>query len=104
MILERIGLSNRFEVCVDGNQARFGKPNPEIFLKAAEQLTLRPTECLVIEDGLPGIKAACAAKMTVIGVGTAAQDKGAHYHFPDLAKISIATLSKILAGGHESND
>ena len=44
-----------------------GKPAPDVFLLAAEKMGYKPSECLVIEDSVPGVKAAKAAGMTVYG-------------------------------------
>ena len=92
LILERIGLSECFDACVDGNQVSCGKPNPEIFLKAAQMLGLSPLDCLVIEDGKPGIEAARAAGMKVVGVGRAVQGDTNSLTLPDLSAVDIDTL------------
>ena len=47
-------------------QVKHGKPEPDLFLFAAQQMNAKPDECLVIEDSLPGLKAAIAAGMTPI--------------------------------------
>ncbi|MFW2489050.1 HAD family hydrolase [Clostridium chromiireducens] len=57
-----------FDDIVCGDDIKFGKPNPEIFLKAAQKLSVDPGKCLVIEDSPAGIKAAFNAKMTGIHV------------------------------------
>ncbi len=54
---------------MDGNQVSQAKPNPEIFLRAAEGLGLPPTGCNVFEDAAAGIAAAHRAGMGAIGVG-----------------------------------
>lgn len=56
----------RFEVIVGGDMVTKGKPNPDIFLKAAELLELSPAECIVVEDSPAGIRAACAAGMKAV--------------------------------------
>jgi HAD superfamily hydrolase (TIGR01509 family) len=48
-------------------QVENGKPAPDLFLFAAEQMGVPPARCLVIEDSVPGITGACAAGMTVFG-------------------------------------
>lgn len=68
IILRQIGLSGTFDVVVDGNQITRGKPDPEVFLKAATKLDLKPENCLVIEDAQSGINAAKSAGMKTIGV------------------------------------
>jgi HAD superfamily hydrolase (TIGR01509 family) len=48
-------------------QVARGKPAPDLFLFAAEQMKARPSRCLVIEDSVPGVTGGCAAGMTVLG-------------------------------------
>ena len=55
-----------FEVVVGGDMITKGKPNPDIFLKAAELLGLQPQECIVVEDSPAGIRAAYAAGMKAV--------------------------------------
>ncbi|MBQ3802407.1 MAG: HAD family phosphatase [Oscillospiraceae bacterium] len=62
------GLRDCFTVVVGGDQAQRSKPNPDIFLKAAELLGEMPENCVVIEDSFNGIRAAKAAGMTAIMV------------------------------------
>jgi beta-phosphoglucomutase-like phosphatase (HAD superfamily) len=67
--LETLGtLVERFDALVTGDMVRHGKPAPDIFLLAAEQLGVTPDECLVLEDSEAGISAAHAAGMRVICV------------------------------------
>ncbi|MGB9614462.1 MAG: beta-phosphoglucomutase [Fervidobacterium sp.] len=68
-ILDRIALANFFDVVIDGNKISKAKPDPEVFLKAAEELNVPPYECCVFEDAVAGIQAAKKAGMKVIGVG-----------------------------------
>ncbi|AFG35657.1 beta-phosphoglucomutase [Fervidobacterium pennivorans subsp. shakshaketiis] len=68
-ILERIGLKDFFDAIIDGTKISKAKPDPEIFLKAAEEMDVRPEECCVFEDAVAGIQAAKSAGMKVIGVG-----------------------------------
>lgn len=62
------GLIGYFSAIVGGEQAQRSKPNPDIFLKAAELLEEKPENCVVIEDSFNGIRAAKAAGMTAIMV------------------------------------
>ena len=62
------GLLPFFDRIVGGDRVGRSKPNPDIFLKAAEALGETPERCLVIEDSFNGIRAAKAAEMTVIMV------------------------------------
>ena len=64
--LDLADLLHRFETIVTGDQVSRGKPDPELFLLAAERLGCRPGDCAVLEDSGPGIRAARAAGMTAI--------------------------------------
>lgn len=59
--LSQVGLVDQFDKLVSGHMVEKGKPEPDIYLYAAEQLGLKPEECLVLEDSPTGIKAAYAA-------------------------------------------
>lgn len=89
-ILEQIGLGDFFDAVSDGTMISKSKPDPEVFLKAAEFLGLKPEECLVVEDAVSGVDAAHAAGMSAAAVGDAA---GKHYgnynleHFSELLNI-----------------
>jgi len=69
IILARIGLSEAFDSIVDGNRVVNAKPDPEVFLKAAADLELEPSDCLVFEDAIAGVEAAHNGGMKCIGVG-----------------------------------
>ncbi|SHE48866.1 MULTISPECIES: beta-phosphoglucomutase [Caloramator] len=69
-ILKNINLLPYFDAVIDGTKVANAKPDPEVFLKAAEELKLKPEECCVFEDAVAGIEAARRANMKVIGVGS----------------------------------
>lgn len=71
IILARVGLMNAFDEISDGNNIEKSKPDPEVFLKAAHFLQLKPEECAVIEDAYAGIDAAKAGGMTAVAIGDA---------------------------------
>jgi HAD superfamily hydrolase (TIGR01509 family) len=68
--LDRAGLREFFAAIVDGNQVARAKPDPEIYLRLAQQFGVAPGECLVFEDSVAGVTAARAAGMRVVGVDT----------------------------------
>lgn len=68
-ILEQVGMLDAFEVIMDGTKITKAKPDPEVFLKAAEALGLSPEHSLVFEDAEKGVLAAKNAGMRVVGVG-----------------------------------
>ena len=75
-ILSRIGLGDYFDAVSDGTNISRSKPDPEVFLKAAEFLGVEPTRCVVVEDAVAGIEAGEAAGMYTVAIGDAA-DQGA---------------------------
>lgn len=64
--LELAGIAQYFDVVVSGQEVVYGKPEPDIFLLAAERLGLSPMDCYVFEDGINGAKAGLAAGCTTI--------------------------------------
>ena len=66
--LDRHQLTGFFEVVVTGEQVDHGKPAPDIYLYAAHKLGILADACLVVEDALPGVTAAKAAKMRVAAI------------------------------------
>lgn len=71
-ILERIGLGDYFDAVSDGTNISRSKPDPEVFLKAAEFLGMPTADCLVVEDAVSGVEAAHNAGMAAASVGDAA--------------------------------
>lgn len=68
LLLEKIGLLESFDAIVGGDQVANGKPAPDIFLKAAKALDVKPSECVVLEDSNAGLNGAKAAGMKVVMV------------------------------------
>ncbi|MEM7084535.1 MAG: beta-phosphoglucomutase [Bacteroidota bacterium] len=95
-ILKEVGLLHVFEVIVDGTNVSKAKPNPEVFLKAAEQMKMEPERCIVFEDAVAGIEAANTAGMLSIGIGRAEILHKADYVFKDFTEISDTFLTQII--------
>lgn len=70
VVLTRIGLQKNFTVIVSSEDVVHGKPDPDVFLKAAERLEMAPEHCVVFEDAHVGIEAAHAAGMKAVAVAT----------------------------------
>ena len=90
LILERIGLDGFFDAVSDGNNITRSKPDPQVFLMAADMLKLDPSVCLVVEDAVAGLQAAAAGGFDSAGLGPAAQSGQATYSlrtFRDLLPI-----------------
>jgi len=94
-ILERVELLGLFDVIVDGNEVSKAKPDPEVFLKGAQQLNVEPGHCVVFEDSLAGIQAANIAGMLSIGIGKKEILSEANYVFSDFTEISIEFIDKL---------
>lgn len=78
-ILERLGLGDYFDAVSDGTNIVKSKPDPEVFLKAAEFLGIEPGRCLVVEDARAGIQAAKRGGFDGAGLGEAGDEKEADY-------------------------
>lgn len=89
-ILRQIGLENFFDVVSDGNNITRSKPDPEVFLYAADKLGLSPDSCFVVEDAIAGIHAATAGGFKSVAFGAAVAETPADYHiqrFSDLLNL-----------------
>lgn len=89
-ILKNIGLEGFFDAVSDGTNISRSKPDPEVFLCAAEYLGEEPSECLVVEDADAGIIAAKRGNMSAAGIGSAEEHKDADFKlesFKDLIEI-----------------
>lgn len=66
--LTRVGIFNRFDKIICATMVEFGKPRPDIYVYAAEQLGLAPSECMALEDSPNGVKSAAAAGCVTVMV------------------------------------
>ncbi len=71
MILQQLGLGSFFDAVSDGNNITHSKPDPEVFVKAAQMLGIRVESCIVVEDAVSGAEAGHRAGMKVACVGDA---------------------------------
>lgn len=86
-ILEKIGLFSAFDAIADGTNITKSKPDPEVFLKAAELLWELPEHCLVVEDAEAGIQAAKSAGMKAAAVGAAISCEQADYRWNNIVEL-----------------
>lgn len=96
IILKKLKLIKDFDAVVDGNNVSESKPNPEVFLLAAEELNVTPQDCVVFEDSVAGVKAANEAGMMSIGIGDEKVLKEADYVFTDFTKISNQFMTELI--------
>ena len=95
-VLKVIGINHMFDAIVDGNQIRESKPDPEVFLIAAERIGLRPNECVVFEDAFSGIEAANAGGFVSVGIGKAEVLNNTSIVFSSLAEVTLDVLNEKL--------
>ena len=96
-ILEKTNLIQYFDIIIDGNKISKGKPDPEVFLKGAEECGCLPTKCIVFEDAIAGVKAGKNAGMKVVGLGDASILTEADVVYPTLEGIKLQDLLNQLA-------
>ena len=87
LIVEKLGIEKFFDVIVDGNQISHSKPDPEVFLLAAEKLHQKPSDCLVVEDAEAGVKAALNGGFLVAGIGPAKDCPNVNYPLLSLSQL-----------------
>ena len=87
MILESLGIQDKFKAIICGDDVEKGKPHPDIYLKAAERLGINPKDCIAIEDATNGIKSAKAAGMKVIAY------RDPKHNVQDLSKADLIIKS-----------
>ena len=76
LCMEKLGVKARMGAVVTGMDVTRGKPDPLVFLTAAQRLGVDPRWCAVVEDAVPGVEAASRAGMTSIGLtGTATREE-----------------------------
>jgi beta-phosphoglucomutase len=105
LIVQLTGTTAFFQAVVSMEDTTRGKPDPEVFLKAADKLAVPPKQCLVIEDAPAGIQAARAGSMRAIAVTFIGhhepqilQQAGADLIVPSLEQVSAQTISTLLQG------
>lgn len=91
LILKQVDLYRYFDAISDGTNITKSKPNPEVFIKAAEFLEVEPCDCIVVEDAYVGIDAAISAGMLGIGIGDAS-----HYEKADFRIKSFIQIEELL--------
>jgi beta-phosphoglucomutase len=95
MILERVGINNLFDAVADGNNVHKAKPDPEVFIKAAEMVDVVKERCAVFEDASAGVEAALTAGMICIGIGEKNVLKDAHLIIKGLYEMDLNKLTDL---------
>ena len=94
-ILNQLKLKDYFEVVIDGTKVSKAKPDPEVFLKGAKELKVKPEECIVFEDAEAGIEAAINGGFKCVGIGSPENLGKADYVTEGFEKISFKKLTEL---------
>jgi sugar-phosphatase len=92
-VVAQLGLDGVFEVMHSAEDEEYGKPHPAVYLAAARRLGVRPTACLAIEDSLPGVLAAKAARMRCVAVPESGVRGDPRFALADATIDSLAELT-----------
>ncbi|GAB3494578.1 beta-phosphoglucomutase family hydrolase [Spirosoma knui] len=99
--LDGLQLRPYFDTVVDASMVQRGKPDPEIYLKAAERLGLEPVQCVVFEDAFAGIEAGLRAGMNVVALATThtreeLADSGASLIIDNFEGLTVDAISRLV--------
>jgi beta-phosphoglucomutase len=95
-ILEKVKILHLFDAIVDGNDVTNAKPDPEVFLRAAQLVGASNENAIVFEDSVAGIQAANIANMTSVGIGDPTILNEAKYNFKDFTFMDASFVETLL--------
>lgn len=96
-LLERLNLTSYFQKVVDPASLKRGKPDPEIFLRAAEEISCLPEECVGFEDAQAGIEALVAAKIFAVGIGDTDLLGNANVVYSSTSELDLSEILRLVA-------
>jgi len=94
-ILKKVGIAHFFNAIIDGNKVSKPKPDPEVFLKGAEELGTPAENCVVFEDAMAGIEAAHNGGMKAVGIGSPQVLTEADLVVSGLDKMTLEKLKEV---------
>jgi len=94
-ILQKVDMVNMFDAIIDGNKVSKAKPDPEVFLKGAQELDVQPADCVIFEDAIAGVEAAVNGGMKVVGIGSPEVLKGANMVVSGLHEMNLDKLQQL---------
>ena len=97
VVLEGVGIIDRFAAIADGNCYERGKPHPDVFWTGADMVSAATNECIVVEDAAAGITAALDGGFVALGMGHPELLAHAHHLINDLSDVDVASLRDIHA-------
>lgn len=95
LILDALQLTHSFSAIVDGNEVTKAKPDPEVFLIAAQKLGFKPEKCIVVEDSKAGIEAANAVNMVSVAIGDPIVLSEADYILSSTKELTFEFIQQI---------
>ncbi len=95
-ILEKVKVMHLFDAIVDGNDVTNAKPDPEVFVRAAQLLNVSNENAIVFEDAVAGVQAANIAHMISIGIGDSKILHEAKYNFKDFTFIDVSFIKALM--------
>lgn len=100
IVFRKTGIHTCFDLIVDAQMVKHGKPDPECYLMAAQMLGVEPAECLVFEDAPSGVLAGKAAGMRVVNIPSPYVKgdpdlKKADFHFESIQDITLDWLESL---------
>jgi len=101
LVLDPLGIRSYFDVIQDTTGLRHSKPHPEVYLRALQRLGQQPSNCIVFEDSLAGIRSARAASLPVVAITTGHDaetliNEGACLAIPNFRAVSPAGLIDLM--------
>lgn len=96
LVLKKLGLGDYFPKSVDPATLKHGKPDPEIFRRGAEILSLDPAACIGIEDAAAGVQSINGAGETSVGIGDPKILAAADINFTETAQLSLDNIKAAL--------
>ena len=103
-VIDALGIRSFFDCIVDVRKIKKGKPDPEIFLTAADQLKVKPYACVAIEDGEAGIKAINQTDMVSIGVGKHLREEDVNFRVYSTADLHVKTIKEVFEKARKGTD
>ncbi|MGL2965069.1 beta-phosphoglucomutase [Flavobacterium sp. XGLA_31] len=95
-ILEKVKILHLFDAIVDGNDVTNAKPDPEVFLRAAQLVNAKNEDAIVFEDSVAGIQAANIANMISVGIGDDKILHEAKYNFKDFTFMDTSFIEALI--------
>ena len=94
-VIKNLKMEEQFDTIVDAAKIKNSKPDPEVFLAAAEQLGVKPEACVGIEDAVAGVEAIRSAHMTAVAIGKKEHFPHAHAIYNSTAELNADALIEL---------